>query len=101
MKSTLPPFQPASAWSSSVTAVSNINGDTHSHSVFVLPKGGNNVEGAQELQILATPAPFSGVTEKVLLYSEANDSVFVFVQSSSNAPSDVFVTLSGHYVDVP
>ena len=51
---------------------------------------------------VASGAPYSGSSEKVLLYAEAGSAVTGFFQyTGSNTSPKIYVTLSGYLVNVP
>ena len=83
----------------SATAFSNLFNDTHNHTVSVLFTGSN--DAFQEIDLLVNGSPYPAVTEKVLLYAEAGETTEVFVQTSGNSTPAIYVTLTGHYVNVP
>jgi len=83
----------------SINTFSNIRDDSHSHTLYLGPNG--TVDGFQEFDISVTAAPYHAVTQKILSYTEAGQTPEVIVATDDNSVPKIYVTLCGHFVDVP
>jgi len=83
----------------SINTFSNIRDDSHSHTLYLGPNG--TVDGFQEFDISVTAAPYHAVTQKILSYTEAGQTPEVVVATDDNSVPLIYVTLCGHFVDVP
>ena len=83
----------------SICAYSVLPNDTSAYTVYVFSTGSNS--GFQAVDLSTSAAPSPAVTQKMLLYIEARAFLQVDVLTSGSTTPDLFVTLTGHYVDVP
>lgn len=83
----------------SINTFSNIRDDSHSHTLYLGPNG--TVDGFQEFDISVTAAPYHAITQKILSYTDAGQAPEVIVATDDNSAPKIYVTLCGHFVDVP
>lgn len=81
-----------------VSIFSDIGGDPDGHAVLLYPDA---THAYHIISVPPTTAPYLGISEKTLIYVEAGDTLQATCQTTSDTAPVLYLTVSGHYVNLP